>query len=40
MWDKMDLKEFDFDAPFHLDLEAMSEDLLAMLDDTWDLFTI
>ncbi|XP_037702383.1 cyclic AMP-dependent transcription factor ATF-4 [Choloepus didactylus] len=39
MVEKMDLKEFDFDALFSLsDLETMPEELLATLDDTCDLF--
>uniref|UniRef100_A0A8C5XYT4 Cyclic AMP-dependent transcription factor ATF-4 n=1 Tax=Microcebus murinus TaxID=30608 RepID=A0A8C5XYT4_MICMU len=37
--DKMDLKEFDFDALLNLDdLETMPDELLAMLDDMGDLF--
>jgi cyclic AMP-dependent transcription factor ATF-4 len=40
MLEKMDLKEFDFDALFRLDdLETMPDELLATLDDTCDLFT-
>ncbi|MCQ7614279.1 hypothetical protein NP188_24665 [Salmonella enterica] len=40
MLEKMDLKEFDFDALFRLDdLETMPDDLLAVLDDTCDLFS-
>ncbi|XP_066113610.1 cyclic AMP-dependent transcription factor ATF-4 isoform X1 [Saccopteryx bilineata] len=39
MVEKMDLKEFDFDALFSLDdLETMPEELLATFDDTCDLF--
>ncbi|XP_004700732.1 cyclic AMP-dependent transcription factor ATF-4 [Echinops telfairi] len=39
MVEKMDLKEFDFDALLNLgDLETMPEELLATLDDTCDLF--
>ncbi|XP_006865323.1 PREDICTED: cyclic AMP-dependent transcription factor ATF-4 [Chrysochloris asiatica] len=39
MVEKMDLKEFDFDALFSLgDLETMPDELLATLDDTCDLF--
>ena len=40
MLEKMDLKEFDFDALLSIDdLETMPDELLAMLDDTCDLFT-
>lgn len=39
MLEKMDLKEFDFDALFRMDdLETMPDELLATLDDTCDLF--
>ncbi|XP_069345779.1 cyclic AMP-dependent transcription factor ATF-4 [Eulemur rufifrons] len=39
MLEKMDLKEFDFDALLNLDdLETMPDELLATLDDTGDLF--
>ncbi|XP_004675701.1 PREDICTED: cyclic AMP-dependent transcription factor ATF-4 [Condylura cristata] len=39
MVEKMDLKEFDFDALLHIDdLETMPDELLATLDDTCDLF--
>lgn len=39
MLEKMDLKEFDFDALFRFDdLETMPDELLATLDDTCDLF--
>ncbi|XP_006150822.1 cyclic AMP-dependent transcription factor ATF-4 [Tupaia chinensis] len=39
MLEKMDLKEFDFDALLSLDdLETMPDELLATLDDTCDLF--
>nr|XP_004650386.2 cyclic AMP-dependent transcription factor ATF-4 [Jaculus jaculus] len=39
MLEKMDLKEFDFDALFHMgDLETMPDELLDTFDDTCDLF--
>lgn len=39
MLEKMDLKEFDFDALLNVDdLETMPDELLATLDDTCDLF--
>lgn len=39
MLEKMDLKEFDFDALFRMDdLETMPDELLTTLDDTCDLF--
>lgn len=39
MLEKMDLKEFDFDALLGIDdLETMPDDLLTTLDDTCDLF--
>lgn len=39
MLEKMDLKEFDFDALFRFDdLETMPDELLATLDDTCDIF--
>lgn len=39
MLEKMDLKEFDFDALLSIDdLETMPDELLATLDDTCDLF--
>ncbi|EHB02226.1 Cyclic AMP-dependent transcription factor ATF-4 [Heterocephalus glaber] len=40
MLEKMDLKEFDFDALLNVDdLETVPDELLATLDDTCDLFT-
>ncbi|XP_006979235.1 cyclic AMP-dependent transcription factor ATF-4 [Peromyscus maniculatus bairdii] len=39
MLEKMDLKEFDFDALFRMDdLETMPDELLTTLDDTCDIF--
>ncbi|MEJ1279026.1 hypothetical protein NN561_009952 [Cricetulus griseus] len=39
MFEKMDLKEFDFDALYRMDdLGTMPDELLAKLDDTCDLF--